>query len=145
MSEEDLEIKEGLVIPGWELWFTATRSGGPGGQHANKTSSRVTLHWSVAGSSVLDPAQKRLVQNRLRANMTDQGVLQITVSDTRSQHRNRMIARQRLAQQVQRGLRRRKRRIRTGPSRAQKRKRLEEKRHRAQIKKMRKPPKKDDW
>lgn len=144
MSEEDLEIKEGLVIPGWELWFTATRSGGPGGQHANTSSTRVILHWSVGNSSVLDGAQKSRVRRSLKRNMTDEGVLQVSVADTRSQHRNRQIARDRMAKQLRKALQTKKRRIRTRPSRAAKRRRVADKRHQGRKKELRKPPKKDD-
>ncbi len=145
MSEEDLQIRDGLVIPGWELYFTASRSGGPGGQHANKASTRVTLHWSIPDSSVLSDFQKRQLQRRLKHNLTDDGILQISVSDTRSQHRNRAIARDRLATEVADALKRKKRRVRTRPSRSQKRKRLKNKRHRGKKKDLRKPPTRDDW
>lgn len=145
MSEEDLEIRDGLAIPGWELTFTATRSGGPGGQHANTSSTRVTLHWSIQGSSVLSDFQKRQLQRRLKHLVTADGLLQLSVSDTRSQHRNRSIARDRLAEEVRRGLQRDKRRKKTTVSRNQKRKRLENKRRRSRKKELRKsPPPRDD-
>ena len=145
MSEEDLQIQEGLVIPGWELWFTACRSGGPGGQHANTSNTAVTLHWSVQDSSVLDGPQKQRLQRNLKRNLTDQGVLQVSASDTRSQHRNPKIARQRLADQVRKAIRKKKRRRATRPTRAARRRRLKQKRHRSTIKKMRKTPRRDDW
>ncbi len=145
MAEEDLQIRKGLVIPGWELWFTASRSGGPGGQHANKASTAVTLHWSIDDSSVLDEDEKARVRHRLKHNVTDEGVLQVSSADSRSQHRNRQIARKRLAEQVARGLKKKKRRVRTKPSRAARRRRLDKKRHRGKIKKLRKSPKRDDW
>lgn len=145
MGEEDLEISDELVIPGWELWFTASRSGGPGGQHANTSSTAVTLHWSIDDSSVLDGEQKQRVKKRLKRNVTDNGVLQVGAADTRSQHRNRKIARQRMAEQVKKAVKKKKRRIPTKPTRASERRRLREKRHRSRIKKLRKPPKRDDW
>ena len=145
MAEEDLKIGSALVIPGWELWFSASRSGGPGGQHANTSDTAVTLHWSIEDSSVLSDGQKKRLRHKLRRNVTDQGVLQVSSADTRSQHRNRKMARERMAEQVREGLKRRKRRVATKPSRAAKRRRIKNKRHRAQIKKLRKPPKKNDW
>ncbi len=145
MGEEDLKIRNNLVIPGWELWFTASRSGGPGGQHANTSSTAVTLHWSVTKSSILDREQKKRVRHRLKRNITDDGVLQVSSADTRSQHQNRKIARERMAKQVKKAVKKRKRRIPTKPTRASERRRLKKKRHRSRIKKLRKPPKRDDW
>ncbi len=145
MAEEDLQITNRLVIPGWELWFTACRSGGPGGQHANKANTAVTLHWSVDDSSVLNKDQKKRLRKRLKRNVTDEGVLQVSAADTRSQHRNRKIARERMARQVKKGIKKKKRRIKTKPTRASKRRRLKQKRHRSRIKKLRKSPTRDDW
>ncbi len=145
MGSDDLQIDKGLAIPGWELWFTASGSGGPGGQHANTTNSAVTLHWSVAKSSVLSKNEKRRLQKNLKRNMTQDGVLQVGASDTRSQHRNRKVARERMAQQVKKGIKKKKRRVKTRPTRASRRRRLQNKRHRGRIKKLRKTPRRDDW
>lgn len=145
MGEKDLEIRHDLVIPGWELWFTASGSGGPGGQHANTTNSAVTLHWSVADSSVLEPEQKKRLRKNLKRNITQDGVLQVSASDTRSQHRNRKIARKRMAAQVKKGVKKKKRRIRTKPTKASDRRRLKNKRHRGRIKKLRKKPDPKNW
>ena len=145
MAEEDLEIRDDLIIPGWELWFTSSRSGGPGGQHANTSNTAVTLHWSIADSSIVDGSQKARLRKRLRRNVTDEGVLQVSASDTRSQHQNRKIARRRMARQVRKAVKRKKRRIKTKPTRASQRRRLRQKRHRSRIKKLRKSPRRDDW
>ncbi len=145
MGEDDLEISKGVVIPGWELWFTAAGSGGPGGQHANTTNTAVTLHWSVDKSSVLSKAQKQRLKKNLKRNITQGGVLQVGSSDTRSQHRNRKIARRRMADQVAKGIKKKKRRKRTRPTRASKRRRLKNKRHRGRIKRLRKSPTRHDW
>ena len=145
MSEEDLEIKEGLVIPGWELWVTASRSGGPGGQHANKASTQVSLHWSVRDTSILEPEVKKKVERRLATYTSEEGVVQITVSDTRSQHRNRQIARKRLAAKIAKALQRRKRRIATRPTYSSQKRRVEEKRERGKLKEQRRSPGRDDW
>ena len=84
---EDLEIEEGVVIPGHELWFTTARSSGPGGQHANTTNSAVTIHWSPESNGSLGEARKRRVIRRLRGRLTKEGLLQITVQDERSRPR----------------------------------------------------------
>ena len=98
--EEELQIKEDVIIPGSELNFTASRSGGPGGQHVNKTSSKVTLHWNAATTCALDgPARDRMIE-RLQPRLTSDGVLNINVDEERSQHRNRQIARSRLKEIV---------------------------------------------
>ena len=142
---DDLEIEEGIVIPGHELWFTASRSGGPGGQHANKTSSAVTLHWCPENNGSLDDNLKRRVLRKLRKQLTNDGLLQITAQDERSQHRNRAIARERMAETIRQALTVRKRRIATRPSKSQKRRRLKNKRHRGRIKEKRQAPTRDDW
>ena len=95
--EEDLKIKADLVIPGSELWFTASRSGGPGGQHVNKSSTRVTLHWDPSGSRVLNERQRERILRRLSPRVNSQGIVQVSVETTRSQLRNREMARKRLA------------------------------------------------
>lgn len=145
MGEEALTIKENVEIPGWELWVTASRSGGPGGQHSNKVSTQVTLHWSVKESSVFGDEQKEQLKRRLQSYLTEEGVLQVTASDTRSQHRNRKIARERLARMIQKALQRKKRRKATRPSEAARRRRLEEKRKRGKRKELRKHPTPRNW
>ena len=106
---DDLEIKPGVVIPGYELWFTACRSGGPGGQHANKTSSAVTLHWVPANNGSFDDDLKDRVLRKLASQLTNDGELQVTAQDERSQHRNRDIARDRMADIVRAAMKRKKR------------------------------------
>jgi ribosome-associated protein len=138
--EKDLPIRDGIAIPGAELRFTASRSGGPGGQHVNTTSSRVTLHWDLAGTTALDPWRRARVMRRLRSRMTRSGEIQIHVEDERSQHRNREIARERLAELIREALRPRKRRVRTRVPAAQRKRRLEHKRRRAETKRRRRRP-----
>ena len=140
---EELSIQQGLVIPGGELTMTASKSGGPGGQHANKTSSRVTLEWDLMNSSVLDDAQRSRLLVRLNTHVNVDGVLKVTSSDSRSQHQNREDARQRLAGLVRAALQRPKRRKKTKPSRGAQRRRLEAKRKRAALKKSREKPQTD--
>ena len=142
MSEE-LVIQRGITIPAWELWWTASRSGGPGGQHANKTSSRVTLHWSVSQSSALSPAMKARALRKLRSRLTGEGELLVSVDTTRSQHQNRVLARERLAQIVRDSLKVPKRRVATKPTKGSQRRRIEAKKARGDTKKMRKKPSTD--
>jgi len=142
MGDDDLEVNPRVRIPGWELVFTASRSAGPGGQHANKTSSRVTLHWSVKDTSALSDYQKTRVLKRIEARLTQDGVLQIHVEDTRSQHRNKEMARERLKALLLDALKIQKRRKPTKPSKASKRRRVDNKKSRGSLKKLRqKPPK----
>jgi len=143
MGDDDLEVNPRLRIPGWELVFTASRSAGPGGQHANKTSSRVTLHWSVKDTSALSDYQKNRVLKRLGARLTQDGVLQIHVEDTRSQHRNKEVARERLKDLLLDSLKVQKKRKPTKPSKASKRRRMDTKKARGSLKKLRQKPPKD--
>ena len=142
MSEE-LVIQAGITIPAWELWWTASRSGGPGGQHANKTSSRVTLHWSVANTAALTPTMKQRLERSLRSRLTGDGELLISVDTTRSQHQNRELARERLAEVVREGLKVQRRRVKTKPTRGSQRRRVDAKKARGDTKKMRKKPPQD--
>ena len=142
--EDDLPIRPGVVIPGHELRFTASRSSGPGGQHVNKTSSRVTLHWNLRDSVALTAPQRALARQRLARRLSAEGELSVSASSERSQHRNRRAARDRLAELIRRALQRRRRRIATRTPAAAKRKRLENKRRRGDVKRLRRSPRGDD-
>ena len=135
MPSEDLPIRRDLVIPGAELTEQASTSGGPGGQHANKTSTRITLRWSVAESAVLGPRQRARLLQRLAARLTTAGELIVHVDESRSQWANRQTARERLAELVRDALRRPKPRKPTRPSRAARERRLTEKKKRGAVKK----------
>ncbi len=141
---EDLPIQDGIVIPGWEIWFTASRAGGPGGQHVNTSSTRVTLHWVPANTSALSEADKARVVRSLANRLTTEGELLLHASEYRSQKRNREAARERLVELVRAGLVRRKRRRKTRPSRGAIERRLSEKKRRAAIKKKRGKPEPGD-
>jgi ribosome-associated protein len=135
--EEPLEINESIVIPAGELSFRASRSGGPGGQHVNKTASRVSLYWDLAGTVALDAVQRARVMRRLASRLTRDGFIAIHVEDERSQHQNRRIARERLAAMVAEALVVRRARRRTSVSASQKRRRLDGKRRTAEKKRLR--------
>ncbi len=137
MDENVIVINDNLSIPLAELQFRFSTSSGPGGQHANRSATRVTLLFDVAQSPSLDePTRERLFTN-LAAQLDKDGVLQIHVQVTRSQYQNREIAIMRWQQLLAAALKPRKRRRKTKPNRAAIEKRLAEKKQRGQIKKER--------
>jgi ribosome-associated protein len=126
-------------IPREELTARATRSSGAGGQHVNKTSSRVQLSWNVADSSALEDSQRQRIVRKLASRLTADGVLTVSVSDTRSQHRNREIAEKRLTDLVRQALVVPKKRKATRPTRAAREKRLDSKKLHSRKKQNRRP------
>lgn len=130
-------INEQLDIPDEELTFTASRSGGPGGQNVNKVATRVMLWFDVAGSPSLSADQKELLLSRLGNRLTKDGVLQIVSQQHRTQPTNRQAAIERFIELVQSALKRPKVRHKTRASYASKQRRLETKRQRSEIKRMR--------
>jgi len=106
----DLPIHGGPVIPAAELTWSVSRASGPGGQHVNKTSTRITLEWSIRDSAVLDAGQRARLLEKLASRITNDGVLQVHADDNRSQLRNREIAAERLIALVANALRRPKKR-----------------------------------
>lgn len=131
----DVVINDSLTIPEAELDESFVRSGGPGGQHVNKTATKVELRWTPADSAVLTEAQRARIAARLGSRLNAAGELVITASGYRSQLRNREEARAQLAALVRAALVRRKRRVRTRPGRRAVERRLEEKKRRGQRKK----------
>ena len=138
---DDLRISDTISIPADELQWTFSPAGGPGGQHANRSSTRAELRFDVAATRALRDESKR----RLLDKIGDNPVMVVTVDETRSQWRNRQIARQRLGEQLREALRPDppKRRA-TKPSRAARRRRIEAKRSRSRTKSLRKSPGLDD-
>jgi ribosome-associated protein len=135
-----LTINPELSIPLSELDYQASRSGGPGGQHVNTSSTRVEVRWDVAGSPSLTPEQRDQLLERLRPRLDSTGALRLVSSSTRSQLRNRDDVTERLREVVAAALAVRKRRKPTKPSRAAKAARLEAKRRRAVTKQRRRGP-----
>lgn len=135
--EADLVIHGGLVIPGHELLVSASRSSGPGGQHVNKTSSKISLRWSIAKSQALNDEQRGILLQRLASRLVQDGELLIHVESERSQYRNRRIARERLAELVEMALRPRSVRKATKPSRSSQMQRVDEKKRHGLLKKIR--------
>jgi len=136
-EQANIPIREGLAIPEAELHFDFTRSGGPGGQHVNTSSTQVELTFDVAGSPSLNDEQKRRVFEALRGYISKAGVLRLTCQTTRSQAQNRAEAVERFQALLCEALRPRKRRRRTKPTRASKERRLAAKKQRSALKRLR--------
>lgn len=132
--DRGLEVRPGLWIPWRELEVRATKSGGPGGQHVNTSSTRIELVWNVRTSSVLDDAARGLLLTAIASRLDSAGCLRIVASDTRSQKQNRELAEARLAALVARGLVVPRRRKKTKPTRGSVERRLSTKRRHADKK-----------
>jgi ribosome-associated protein len=126
-----------------ELTFRTSRSSGPGGQHVNKTESRVELIWDLQKTACLDDAQKSLLQRRIRSRLTEDGILILASDKHRSQHRNRQEVTERFLEVLSAGLKPVKKRRPTKPSRTSVEKRLKGKKIRGEIKRSRRPPSKE--
>jgi ribosome-associated protein len=134
---ETLRINEGLAIPLAEIELRASRSSGPGGQHANVTASRVEAVFDVEASLVLDEVQKDRLVGRAGPVVT------AVSQDARGQARNRELALRRLAEKIAAGLATPRRRRPTRPTRASRERRLEEKRRAGERKRTRRRPSSD--
>jgi ribosome-associated protein len=135
-----LDVSPDLRVPLVELEFRASRSGGPGGQHVNTSSTRVEVTWDVAGSPALSVEQRQRLLARLGSRLDGTGRLRLVSSSTRSQLRNREDVTERLREVVAQALMVPKTRKRTRPPRAAKAARLESKRRRSATKRDRRPP-----
>ncbi|HEY5086694.1 MAG TPA: alternative ribosome rescue aminoacyl-tRNA hydrolase ArfB [Gemmatimonadaceae bacterium] len=130
-------MNDRLTIPRTELGVRATRASGAGGQHVNKTSTRVEITWNVAMSPALTEADRTRLASRLASRMSEDGELRVVASDTRSQLQNRELAEARLAEIVRRALVIPKARKKTRPTRAAKEARLTDKRRTSEKKRVR--------
>jgi ribosome-associated protein len=135
--DDGIRVAEGTVIPLDEIQFRASRSSGPGGQHANVTASRIEAVFDVEASKALSDEQRALLRRKLGDRVT------AVAQDARSQARNRELALERLREKIAAGLRRPKPRRPTKPSRAARERRLQQKRQRSQRKAQRRPPPED--
>jgi ribosome-associated protein len=135
-----IRINARVTIPRTEIGVRTTRSSGAGGQHVNKTESRVELVWNVQTSRALSDAQRARVATALASRLTAGGELRIVASETRSQHQNRELAEARLADTVRAALIVPKVRKPTKPSKAAKRARLDKKRKHSEKKRERRRP-----
>jgi len=139
-DDQYLEINPTLRVPTAELEYRASRSGGPGGQHVNTSSTRVEVWWDVAGSPSLDEEQRARLLTRLASRLDTGGRLRLVSSGSRSQLRNREEVTERLRDVVAEALVIPKKRKKTKPSRAAKAARLDHKRRRSATKRDRRPP-----
>jgi ribosome-associated protein len=133
-----LRVSQALHIPERELDWRFTRSGGPGGQHANTSDTRVEVSFDVKRSRVLGPRQRARLLDRLGP------VVRAVAADSRSQVRNREVARERLRTRLREALRAERPRVATRPSAAARRARLRAKSRRAERKHLRRRPDADD-
>jgi ribosome-associated protein len=134
VEADSLQINRTTIIPLSELRFRFSRSSGPGGQHVQKTSTRVELLFDVANSPSLTDKQRSQVLERLSGYVDSAGVLHLFSQSARSQSRNRQEVVERFQALLRHALKRRKRRIATRPSAASRQRRLEKKRKRSQLK-----------
>ena len=130
----DLYVMDAVTIPSSELRYQFSRSGGPGGQHVNRTETQVELTFDVQGSASLDDSQRARVLGKLASFIDSRGVLHLSCQTTRSQARNRAEVTERFQRLLQRALYVPKRRRPTRPTRAAVERRLEEKRRAGTLK-----------
>ena len=126
-----------IRIPRHELDVRASRAGGAGGQHVNKTSSRIEIRWNVRTTSALGEAERTRVLEKLASRLDGEGHVRVVSSEMRSQLQNRERAERRLAELVAKALVVQKARKRTKPTRASQERRIEEKKRNSEKKKFR--------
>jgi len=131
-----------ITIPESELEWSFSTSGGPGGQHANRSATRAELRFDLGASPAVPDALRSTMLERL-GNRAVGGVVTVTADDSRSQWRNRQLARRRLADLLSDSMRRPRQRRPTTTPRAAKRRRLEDKKRRGELKQQRRPPELD--
>ena len=132
-----LYVDKDLILPAGELAYRTSRSSGPGGQNVNKVETRVTVLFDIGQSAVLDNEQKARLRERLASRVNKEGILRVVSQKHRTQAANREAARDKLAQLIAQALAKRRKRTKTRPSRAAKRRRLEDKRRRSRLKQRR--------
>jgi ribosome-associated protein len=134
MGAESIRVTRSVTLSVEEIELRFSRSSGPGGQHAQRSETRVEAILDVEASSALTPAQKRRVVARAGP------VLRAVAQDERSQWRNRELAVERLVERLREALRVERRRRPTKPTAASRERRLDEKRRRSETKRLRRPP-----
>jgi ribosome-associated protein len=134
MDGDSIRVTRSVVVPLGEIELRFSRSSGPGGQHAQKSETRVEAVFDVEASEALSPAQKRRVIGRAGP------VIRAVAQDERSQWRNRQLAVERIVEQLRDALRVERRRLATKPTAGSVERRLEQKRRRSQTKRLRRGP-----
>jgi ribosome-associated protein len=132
-----LGVTDSVSIPRSELTVRATRSGGPGGQHVNTSSTRIEITWDVARTGALTDEERTRVLSRLGARVSEDGTVRVVASDSRSQRQNRERAEERLVDLIRRALAVAKPRKRTRVPKGAVEARLERKRRRGERKRSR--------
>ena len=127
-----------------EISYTAVRSGGPGGQHANKVSSKVVLIFDISDSEAISEAQRKRLFETLAGRLNSREQLILTCDESRSQHKNKEIVTNRFISLLEAALKKQKKRVATRVSRAEKARRLEAKKKRGVKKTLRQKPKWDE-
>lgn len=138
MGDDRLVVTDNVRIPRHELDVRFTPSGGPGGQHANKTATRAELTFDVETSAAFDDAQRARVRAKLGSTV------RVVADDERSQLRNRDLAEQRLVERLRAALHVPRKRRATRPSRGSQLRRLDAKQRRSDVKRSRRRPSPDD-
>ncbi len=123
-----------------EMIFQTSRSSGPGGQHVNKTETRVELKFHVDGSEILSQAEKERIHQKLKNRISREGYLIISVQENKSQLQNKQLAQQRFYGLLEQALKKRKKRIPTKPTATARQKRIEEKKKISGKKNLRQKP-----
>jgi ribosome-associated protein len=134
MDGESIRVTRTVAIPLAEIELRFSRSSGPGGQHAQKSETRVEAIFDVESSGALTEPQKRRVLARTGP------VIRAVAQDERSQARNRELAVERVVEQLREALRVPRKRVPTAPTQAARERRLEEKRRRSEVKRLRRGP-----
>lgn len=141
MAAESLQVRPRFVIPAEELSESVSHASGPGGQHVNKTASRVSLRWNLRESSVPSDSQRARLLDKLGTRLTRAGEIIVHAESARSQLANRQEARRRLAELIDAALTVPRKRKKTRPTLGSKKRRLAAKKRRSETKKMRgRPP-----
>lgn len=133
----NLFIKNGITIPEHELEITTSRSSGAGGQHVNKTDTRITVRWNIKTTTALTEEQKNYILEKLQSRITGDGDILVHNSESRSQLQNKKNALNNLTAIIRNGLKVEKKRVATKVPKALKEARLKSKSHRSSIKKLR--------
>lgn len=123
-----------------ELIYKAVKSSGPGGQHVNKTASKVIVQYDIPQSAAISQEEKTLLLEKLSSRLTNEGILIMDSSESRSQHKNKELVTERILEVIAGALKRQKPRKKTRPTKASKLKRLHEKKAKSAIKVDRQKP-----
>ncbi|MHC4393754.1 MAG: alternative ribosome rescue aminoacyl-tRNA hydrolase ArfB [Planctomycetota bacterium] len=144
MERPPLDLGNGVTLPACALTLRASQSGGPGGQHVNKTSSQIEVRLDIANCESLPEAVRRRLLRVLAPRLTKAGELVVSCSTHRSQLLNRRDGILRVEAILREALRPRKKRRATRPTRASRKRRLDSKRRKSQTKSLRRRPGRDD-